>query len=491
MPARSPYRTVQINISGPSYSSRTRPISSQRSLNMYPDVVSGDGISPIVMHSWPGLALRDTNFSSPAIIGCYVFKGVFYAVSGVTLRKYSSDLSSYEEVGDITKASIAKAQMSDNGEVMLIVAGADAWQYDGTTLSKVSSVDFNPTQVQFLNERFYLNGDDGGISVSDVLSTNFDSANVFYARSTPSPAATHYIFNQIIYVFDEDSIEPWNDSGVGAPPTSRINQGIIEGVGCRSIYGITSSEKYMYFIGSDAHAYRVTGFTSQEITNPVIAHHFRSLDVANCRVDFIDVNGHKFIMYYFVEDNECWVFSESSGQWFEVGNEQNTQGESRRYQPVSPVFYDNSWVCGDILSGTIFEFSTDYALNGVNSFTRERVLATLSGEDVGQSGAMLEMSKLRISMETGTSNTFFSKQPPEISIIPSFDGGYTWSRPIVLDIGRAGDFTLPIEVHMMQQFRRAVFKLRMTDLQGSFGSTDKSTSLSLFSASIDIRVVPY
>lgn len=490
MPAGSPYKTSEINIAGQSYESRSIPLSAQRSYNMYPDASIGDGMSPVVMHSWPGLTLRDLAFNTDPIIGCYVFKGDFYAVSGVTLRKYDQDLNGFTVIGDISKASFARAIFSDNGESMVIVAGADAWQYDGTTLSVISSVDFNPTVVQFLNERFYLNGDDGGTSVSDVLSTNFDPANVFYGRSTPEPTITHHIFNQIIYLFDKSSIEPWNDTATGAPPTARINQGIIEGIGAGSIYGIASSDKYMYFIGSDSHAYRVNGFSAQEITNPVIANHFRGLDSENCTVDFIDMNGHKFIMFYFVNDFECWVFSESSGQWFEVGNEEFPNNPKIPYQPVSPVFYENSWVCGDRSTGSIFEFVTDAALNGTNRFARERVIATVSGDDVGKPGVMLEMSKLRLSMETGASEDLFTKQPPEIMLIPSYDGGYTWSRPIFLSIGRAGDFTKPIEVHQMQQFRRAVFKIRMTDLYGGFGG-EPAPSLALFSASIDVRVVPF
>ena len=484
MPAGSDYRTVNLQISGPSYSSRSIPLSAQRSLNMYPDVSVSDGIAPVVMHSWPGLQLRDINFATDPIIGCYVFKGDFYAVSGATLRKYNYDVSGYEELGEIDASTGARASMSDNGEVMLIVAGRHAWQWDGVELSVVPSVDFNPTKVDFLNERFYLNGSDGGTSVSDVLSTNFDSGNVFYGRSTPQPTVTHYIFNQIIYLFDSASIEPWNDVGEGAPPTARINQGIIEGIGCNSIHGIASSESYMYFIGADSHAYRVKGFGSEEITNPVITNHFRSLNSDLCQVDLVDMNGHKFILFHFYSDKECWVFSESSGQWFEVGNEDSD------YQLVAPVFYDNAWIGGDRRSGSIFQLKTDFALNGTSAFAKERTLSTLSGDDVGKPGVMLEMSKIRISMETGTSNPFFSKQPPEIMLIPSFDGGYTWSRPIVLDIGKAGAFTLPVEVHQMQQFRRAVFKIRMTDFMGD-DSDSTAGSLTVFSASIDLRVVPF
>lgn len=482
MPAGSPYQTVNLPISGQSYQSRTIPLSSQRSLNMYPEVTDG-GIAPVIMHSWPGLALIDTNFQDDPICGCYVFKGLLYAVSGVELRKYSYDLSSFTVVGNISKLSYAQVSFSDNGEVMMMVAGSTAYQYDGTTLSTVPTAINNPTKIQFLNERFYINGDDGGIAVSDVLSTNFDPANVFYGRSTPQKTIVHHVFNQLIYLFDENSIEPWQPENVGAPPTSRINQGIIENVGCVSPYGITNSDKYMYFIGADGHVYRVSGFSSEEVTNPVISNHFRGLDTYLCKANFIGINGHKFIIFEFANNNETWVFCESSGAWFEVEDEQGT------YQVVTPVWYRDRWLCGSNETGSIFEFRTDYALNGTKGFVRERVIAVLSGDDIGKPGVMLEMSKLRISMETGTNGGFSTIPDPEFMIIPSFDGGYTWSKPIIKSLGRRGDYTLPIEYHNIKQFRRAVFKIRCTDLFGDF--TEVSGSFTLFSASIDIREVPY
>lgn len=482
MPAGSPYQTVNLPISGQSYQSRTIPISSQRSLNMYPEATQG-GISPLVMHSWPGLALIDTNFQDDAIFGCYVFNGTFYAVSGTELRKYSYDLSSFTVVGNIAVAYPNLVSFSDNGQVMLMAAGSTVYQYDGTTLSTVPTAVNNPTKVQFLNERFYINGNDGGVAVSDVLSTNFDSGNTFYGRSTPQKTIVHHIFNQIIYLFDENSIEPWQPTDVGAPPASRINQGIIENVGCKSPYGIANTDKYMYFVGSDSHVYRVSGFSAEEITNPVIASHFRTLDAAASIANFIDINGHKFIIFEFRNNDETWVFCETSGAWFEVEDEQGS------YQAVSPVWYINRWLCGSSENGAIFEFDTDYALNGVKRFTRERVIATISGDDIGKPGVMLEMSKLRISMETGTNGGFTTVPDPEFMIIPSFDGGYTWSKPIIKSLGRRGSYTLPIEYHNMKQFRRAVFKIRCTDLFGDFN--EESGSFTLFSASIDIREVPY
>lgn len=474
MPVKSRYRTVELSTNGPSYQSRSVPLSSQRSFNVYPEVTP-QGISSTVMQSWAGLALKDPSFNTDPIIGCYVWKGVFYAISGVTLRKYDNDFN-FTEIGDITATAFTRASISDNGEVMLIVAGADAYQFDGTTLSVVPSVTSKPTKVQFLNERFYINGDDGGVTVSDVLSTNFDNANVFYGRSTPEDTATLHIFNQIIYLFDSNSIEPWQDTAVGAPPTSRINQGIIEGIGTKAINGITHSDSYMYFIGSDGHAYRVNGFNASKITNPVIAEKFRSLNVDAVDAEYVVMNGHNFIMFTFINDDETWVYSEQSESWFEVG----VDGE--RYQAVSFVFFRNQWICGSRDHGTIYELKTDFFLNGNTGFVKERTIATVSGDDIGEPAVMLEMSKIRFSLETGTADDLNTERSPQVMIIPSFDGGYTFSTPIVLDLGEAGDFTLPVELHMMQQFRRAVFKIRITDFIARF---------TIFSASIDIRKAGY
>lgn len=478
----SMYTTVPIQLSGQSYTSRTIPISAQRSLNMYPEITQ-DGIAPIIMHSWMGMQLANTEFDSCCVSGCYVFLGSFYAVAGGQLRKYSPDLASYVVVGSVPVSDGNQVSFSDNGEVMLIATGADVYQSDGVTVSVVASALFNPTKVGFLNERFYINGDDGGVAVSDVLSTNFDAGNTFYGRSTPQKTIVHHIFNQIIYLFDENSVEPWQPTDVGAPPVARINQGIIEGVGCTSPYGVASSDRYMYFIGADAHVYRVSGFSAEEITNPVIAHHFRGMDVSECRVNYIDMNGHKFIIFNFKANREVWVYCETSSAWFEIG------GADGEYEPVSPVFYRGQWYAGSSSNGSILRYVTDYALTGSTPVARERVIATISGEDIGKSGAMLEMSKFRISMETGTNGGFITERSPKFMLIPSFDGGYTWSKPIFLRLGELGDYSIPVEYHAMQQFRRAVFKLRITDLFGTF--YEEAGSFTLFSASIDLREVKY
>jgi len=98
------------------------------------------------------------------------------------------------------------------------------------------------------------------------------------------------------------------------------------------------------------------------------------------------------------------------------------------------------------------------------------------------------MSKLILNVETGLPvdpvrwpTTHASYSNPKLMVECSFDGGYTFqSRPIWVDLGTLGDFTKPVEVHIMKQFKRAVFRLKLTDPVDRFA---------IYSAAIDIREV--
>jgi hypothetical protein len=473
MARTSRYTAVQLQTTGPSYNSRVIPLSSQRSINLYPEATP-TGMSESVMHSWPGIEILTSSLAATLdyFRGSYYWKGLVYAVYGSNLVSMDSSYNTVT-IGAVSVSADARAVFTDNGDTMLCCVGSTPFSYDGTTITPLTGVTFNPTFCDFLNERFLLNGDDQAISVSDVLSTNFDSANVFYARSSPDTTVSQYIFNQVVYVFGENSIEPWQDVGTGAPPLSRMNGGIIEDIGVLSPYAIANTDRYMYFVATDGHAYRVSSFSAEEITNPVIASHFKGLNLAKVVANRVNVNGHKFIIFTFRDDDETWVYSENSESWFELADTE-----------YSPWFVDSfieafdNVVGFDTRGGLIWKLTPDQYYNSGKGMLKQRVLSVLSGDDFGKPQHLMEMSKLVLSVETGVATDLASTPNPKISVTPSFDGGHTWSREYILELGTRGDYTLPVELHLMKQFRRAVFKITSTDFISSF---------TIFSACIYLR----
>ena len=475
------FQTVPLKTNGSSYSSRSIPISSQRSLNLYPEITM-DGISDSVMHSWPNVSIFATDYvGSPSSKGMYFWNNKLYIAGDNKLKEYSQD-GTVVEVGPLV-ISADRVKFSNNSDVMLICAGGSPYSYDGAALTQLTSITFNPTFPSFLNERFYLNGDDGAISVSDVISTNFDSANIFYGRSDTDETTSQYVFNQIIYLISKGSIEPWQDVGAGAPPVSRIDQGIIEGICVLSPYGITNTSDYMYFIGSDGHAYRLSAFSAEDISNTVISNHFYGLDLTAVDANYLAFAGHKFIIFDFYNDSETWVFSETSGAWFELASLGSAiSGDT----PEQPYAYFNFVVGWDQVtygitkdSGYIYYLDQNATQGAGGPLPRERTISCVSGDDFGEAGQLLEMSSIAFSVETGVGTQFLGLESPVMEISPSFDGGYTFGRSEFIQLGRDGNYTLPTEYYNMKVFRRAVFRLRVTDIVSQF---------TLYSASIKIRM---
>lgn len=472
------FQTVPLNTTGGSYRHRSVPISSQRTYNLYPEATP-EGMTPSALLKFPGWSVFIPNFTGAPCRALYFWKNKLYAVKDNQL--YSMNADNTETAHGTVFGPASVYSISDNGTVMVIATGGTMYQFDGTTLSTVPSVTWNPTIVRFLNERFLTNGDDGGTYASDVLSTNFDVANVFYTRSSTDDAVCPFIFNQIVYGFDKRSIEPWEEAS-GAPPYARMNGAIVESVGAASPFGITSSDQYIYFIGSDAIAYRMSSFSAEPISNPVISSHFKSLQFDQVKADSFIWDGHRFILFTFFNDDQSWIFSETVGEWFEIGGPGGTRSLAFNLIPA----WNGDIYGADYENASIWKLRENWWLHGAEYMEHSRTLSVVSGDDFGNPQATLEMSKLILNVETGgavdpndSPITHDAFPKPRLMIEASFDGGYTFqSRPTYIDLGSLGDFTKPIEVHMMRQFKRAVFRLKITDPLERF---------SIYSAAIDVR----
>lgn len=477
------FQTVPIQVVGGSMPSRSTPISSQKTYNLYPESTP-TGISPSALLSFPGWAFELPDYGVSACKGCYFWNSLLYYVKGGNLYSYNQGGFGTETLIGAVSGPSRTYSFSDNGTVMVIATGGSLYVYDGTTLSTEDSVTWSPKVVRFLNERFITDGDDGGTYSSDVLSTNFDIANIFYTRSSTDAAVGPYVFNQIVYGFGERSVEPWEESA-GAPPYSRMNGGIIETVGAASIFGIANSDDFVYFMGSDAIVYRMSSFTAEPISTPSISTHFRTLSFSDVKADSFTWDGHRFILFTFFGNDESWVFDETTGQWFEIGGQGGTR--SLAFNLISGW---NSNIYGvDYANGSLWRLQDDYHLNALESVERIRTISCISGDDFGSPQSTLEMSKLVLNMETGNPvdpqtypSTYAGTPDPILQVECSFDGGYTYSKTINVRLGDQGDFTKPLEVHLMKQFKRAVFRLTITDPIRKYA---------IYGAAIDVREAGY
>ena len=121
------FQTVPVQIAGPSYQSRSRPLSSQSTINFYQEF-NESGKAPFVLHSWPGEKLLGAGVGADR--GQHVMAGVEYRVAGSTLYEVSRD-GTHTNRG--TVAGSARCIMANDGENMFIVNAGSVQQYNSAT----------------------------------------------------------------------------------------------------------------------------------------------------------------------------------------------------------------------------------------------------------------------------------------------------------------------------------------------------------------------
>ena len=339
MPSRSSYQPAEIDIAGSSNQNRSEPVSVQTTQNAYVEITDPGGINRTVLHSWP---LYEKSFV-PNILatnrvgvdkGMHNFKGSLYQVFDDKLWRF--DLSGNDlpqdtlvrvEIGAIPSYTQRRYSFDDNGDVMVIATGSTAWSYDGTTLAALPYT-FNPKTVQFLNERFWFDGEDivsltdsRRFYVSDVNSTNVDSINSAYPRSRPDQFIMPFVFNQTVYMMCDSHIEPWVDSAAGNPPANRVNQGIIEDIGIGSIFGAAATPDAMFFISKNAIVYKLVSYQIQRISNIGVTNKFLEYDINAVHIDYLTVEGQRVIVFTFDNDNVTWYYNDTSKTWGQLNSE--------------------------------------------------------------------------------------------------------------------------------------------------------------------------
>jgi hypothetical protein len=504
MPITSRYTTTQLGLAGSSNQNRSEPASIERTLNFYPELTGEGGIDTAIIHSWPNLEIQQAlipMINEPGFDrGMHKFQGDMYHVFGNKLFKFEAgvlDSPSINarliptEVGVI--AGGGECGMEDNGDVMVITNGSTPYAWDNVTLSLLP-ITFNPVQVQFLNDRFIFDGDDvvSGTNnrrfyMSNVQSTTVDLANSAYPRSKPDQFIAPYVFNQIIYMRGAKTIEPWQSVASGLPPAIRVDGGILETIGVANGFGMANTDKAMYFISQRGLVYQVISTHAEPISSVGVAQSMKDYDLTAVSASLVVRYNQNFIIFTFNNNDATWVYSETTNSWFELSSGQQSGSGFPRYQQGRYSgssfldIFDRTYVA-DFKRNQLFSLSDDLQIIPDDAI-KERILPVIAGDTFGKAGTLLEMSKLRISMECCTGLNMTSSldniDNPILMISFSTDGKNFGTEEWV-PIGREGENKV-IEISKVLQFRRLYIKLKISD-RGEFH---------LYAASIDLRQAGY
>lgn len=447
---------LPVPIVGGTYKHSSLPLSAQRTVNWFPEVTP-QGRKIISLQPTPGARAFSQAASGAIDRGMFNWNGNLYKVSNATLFKIDSG-GTQTSVGTIN--GTARCAFAGDASLLVIVTGGLVYSYDGSTLTLQTSAEFEaPDTVAYLNQQAIYDGANGRFVVSDAgaLAT-INALNYANAESAGDALIRPFVSGQIVYMFGEESVETWWNSGAGSPPFDRVEGGLTE-VGLGAMWSPASNEVAMYFLGHDRTVYIGTGSNIQRVTSghPVFN------EIANFRVvsDAIGMTftwkAQNFYMLSFPTEGRTFCLSESAAEWFEMST-----NETAHFATSYEYIYGKHLVAS---GGDVLEWRFDvYADNGVTIHRLRDSLPIHGGlYDSAFEGRPVTMNRLEIIMNTGVGLLTGQGSSPEIMLRLSDDGGRTFSSYIHGSVGSLGDNTYRVVFGPLGQFYNRVIRLVATD----------------------------
>lgn len=467
------YQTVNINTTGPSYQSRSKPLSAQQT-KMWYQQFNESGKEQFVLMPFPGLKTIGNAVGIDR--GFNRMTEIVYQVKGNTLYEIDR-FGTHTSRGTIP--GTGRAIMANDGINLFIVTDLRVFQYSADSLSVIEvtdpeikgaqSVDFINNQFLYTKKKFTTVSDVGnGASASGL--------NIIGEETLPDDMVRDFVFEEIIYRCGVRSVVGWFNSGVGSPPIEKL-QGRIFTVGLAAINSIAETDEAFYWLGDDNAIYRAAAGNKERVSTDAISNEIQGYSRVDDAIgSTFTFEGQNFYALSFPTGNKTFVLSESLGEngWFEI----SSGTDNGVYQGTSFISAYNKILVADVSNGNIYELDLDTYQNNGEVLQRTRVTQTVDASLIG--GAKKDrvgMSTLTIEMATGEGTVLGQGDNPRIMIEYSDDGGRTFSSGTWARTGRLGEFILLVEFDDLGTFYSRIFRI----------STSDPVNYSIYSASISLR----
>lgn len=452
-------KNIPFNTTGPSYQSRSRPLASQESKMFYPQVAE-EGKDNFVLHSFYGL--KKVGLGAGPDRGMHNFAEVGYRIAGTKLQSFDK-LGNHTDIGNIPGTQ--RMIMADDGANLIIVGEDGQFIYDGSTISSITDANIvGSTSATFLNSQIIYGNTSTNLYVvaNPNDPANANGLNAARAESDPDELVRTYAFQQNVYMFGTRTVEPYWNPGVGNPPIERLDGQIIQ-VGTSAIHSPANTDEALYWLGDDNAIYFTTGGQRQRISTAAISNAIEGYSTTDDAIGYtFTIQGMNFYALTFPAAGKTWCVNESLGNkgWFELSS--GTEGGI--YQGSSLInVYGKNFVA-DKDNGNLYELDRDTFTNNGEAIQRRRVTSTIDSRIFGIGpGAEVQASTVKFIMETGVGLIEGQGENPKIQFEVSFDGGRSWTERGWGDVGRLGEYTIQVEMDLLDIFYEMMIRLTTSD----------------------------
>lgn len=426
---------VPINLTGGFDENRSRPLSSQRTINWWPQFqATKKNRSEYILRPYYGLKLF-VEHSGDADRGMCINQGVLYKITDQTLYTVDS-IGTHVSLGTIPGSG--RCMMKALGGQLVIANGSGlVYIWDGSTLTQNTDANLGtPRGVAVLNSQaIYDDGEGQGWVVSDVGEPGtIDGLNYASAESYSDDLLIPAAWRETLYLMGTDTIEIWWNSGEGNPPFDKV-QGAIVNMGLDAIHSVAETPDYLFFLGADKQFHSLSPGTSTvdtPISNQNMADKISEyLVTSDCIGWTMEFQGQWFYVATFPSEDVTWVYP-IGGEWFEWGT-----GHGRiRANSYAKAF--NRHLVAEHNSGNIYELDSRTYTDVGEPIIRTRITAPIHSGMIGPSAKPFEINGFELVLETGVGLLAGQGIDPKIMLSVSRDGGKSFGTERMLKTGRLG-----------------------------------------------------
>lgn len=451
---------------GPSYTLDSYGIDAQRLVNWYPKINEmgkgkSDEVAALIVT--PGLLKLATVGSGP-IRGSYrATNGFLYVVSGNKLYYVNSSWEALE-LGELA-TSTGAIDFADNGTTLLLVDGPNGYwhTFSSRTITKINDSAWSgSTKVDYIDGYFLFNDPDSGkFYISGINSISLDALDFASTDGSPDNIISTQVNHREVWLFGENSIETWYNTGDADFPFSRISGGFIE-MGIAAAFSAAKIGRYTFWIGKNKEGqgtvYAAQGLAPQRISTHAVELAIQSYgDISDAVAWTYQQNGHSFYVLNFTSANTTWVYDLTTRLWHERAY--FSGGQYQRHRANSHAFAYGVHVVGDYENGNIYQLDDKTFSDDGQEIRRMRTAPHISNGI-----KRIRYSSLQLEVDTGEGLSEGSLETdPKIVLQYSDDGGSTWSNDKVASLGKIGKRKTRVIWRRLGMSRDRIFRIILSD----------------------------
>lgn len=480
---------------GPAYKLASVNVDAQRLVNMYVERIEsalGKEGQQYYFAPTPGLRKLLTVGTGPIRLIHVDFVGRIFVVS-------ANELYVISESGGTWSATLCGADGSAGGTAFTfdtssgpMYAASMSYLGDGTDSSTIfvdgtnnylyldevaqdymgDLVDYGYNGVATANKIVWSDGyfilPEGGTNkfyVSDLQYFNIDALSFASSEGSPDILLTVEILNRNLYLFNEQTIEYFTNTGNADFPFERVQGGFIE-IGCRAKDSVVKLDNSLFFLGRSKDGtgiiYQMQGLQASRISTHAIEQALTTYaDISTAYAYGYQQKGHFFYVINFAE--ATWVYDMSTGLWHERAY--TNSGTLERHRGYTSAFDPghNYTLVGDYETNELYRFDDTYYSDDGDAITRLRTCPHLSAglDRVFFHSFQLDM-EVGIGLDGGVQGS-----SPTVMLDFSDDGGHTWSSEswTLADnaAGSIGEYKTRVKWNRLGSARDRIFRVKMTD----------------------------